>query len=292
MSATTVRPATDSWSLRVMREAKAYRDANPGQTDAERAEDAFLDAYLQLCEDAAAEAGVTPAAREQATAEAQEAAARRQPGRPSTGASNYTQQATGGSPAQLAYIAKLAAALGRELDTPRDRAHASRIIDAAKRELATRPAADRAPRPATEGQRSYLADLLATRAHDHGELDLDAVTFAQASAMIDTLSRAPRATAPEHGIREGRYAYQPVDGPASFYRVSRTGRIYIQAGPAEHPYRGRLNAALEWIKANPRDAAALYGQLLEHCGRCGRELTDEDSRARGLGPDCARKTDW
>ena len=36
-------------------------------------------------------------------------------------------------------------------------------------------------------------------------------------------------------------------------------------------------------------ATALYGQELGHCGICGRELTDEDSRARGIGPKCAER---
>ncbi len=36
-------------------------------------------------------------------------------------------------------------------------------------------------------------------------------------------------------------------------------------------------------------AAATYGQEYSHCGRCGRSLTDDASRARGIGPECATK---
>lgn len=36
-------------------------------------------------------------------------------------------------------------------------------------------------------------------------------------------------------------------------------------------------------------AMATYGQELGRCGRCHRHLTDETSRAMGLGPDCASK---
>lgn len=36
-------------------------------------------------------------------------------------------------------------------------------------------------------------------------------------------------------------------------------------------------------------AAALYGQELGHCGLCGRELTDDESRAAGIGPVCIRR---
>lgn len=37
------------------------------------------------------------------------------------------------------------------------------------------------------------------------------------------------------------------------------------------------------------EAQALYGKELGVCGICGRHLTDEASRARGLGPECATK---
>jgi hypothetical protein len=37
------------------------------------------------------------------------------------------------------------------------------------------------------------------------------------------------------------------------------------------------------------DAQALYGQQIGQCGVCGRHLTDEFTRARGIGNDCASK---
>lgn len=55
------------------------------------------------------------------------------------------------------------------------------------------------------------------------------------------------------------------------------------------------NLTVEWVEKaidaintlGPRDCQVLYGQEIGSCGRCGRELTDETSRARGLGPECA-----
>jgi hypothetical protein len=41
--------------------------------------------------------------------------------------------------------------------------------------------------------------------------------------------------------------------------------------------------------ANDPDALARYGQELGECGVCGRELTDEQSRAIGIGPVCREK---
>lgn len=290
MNATTpaFRLTTDTWELARMREAKTYRDANPSTTDQGKAEDAWLDAWLDACMAAVAEVGTVT---ERPVAD--EAPRPRTGGNTSTG-SGTTNPAT---PAQLGFIASLARDLGYELQTPRDKDHASLIITGAKAALAKarrEGTAVQQERKATPGQVSYLTDLLATRVHT---LELGAVeelSFTEASQAIDALSRAPRATAATsaHGIREGRYAYQPEGAQAMFLRVSRTGRVYTQAGPSEHPYRGQDTDALRWIAANQRSAAALYGQLIGCCGRCGRELTDETSRSQGLGPDCAKKTDW
>lgn len=295
MTATT-SPAwtvtTDTWTLRVMREAQDFRRANPGVTPEEQATDAYLDAYLAACEDAAAEVGTVT---ERPSAESVQDTLRRGDAVASgaRGSSYGTRNAP--SEAQLRYLSSLARDLGYELQTPRDKAHASLIIEGAKKALAALRASGSAPaapvRKATEGQLTYLADLLATRVHQHTITDVAALSFDRASALITELREAPRAAkaTPAHGIAEGRYAYQPEGAQAMFLRVSRTGRVYSQAGPAEHPYRGQDTDALRWIAANQRDAAALYGKLLGVCGMCGRELTDEESRARGLGPVCASK---
>lgn len=37
------------------------------------------------------------------------------------------------------------------------------------------------------------------------------------------------------------------------------------------------------------EAQAAYGRHFHHCGRCGSPLSDDGSKARGLGPECARK---
>lgn len=279
---------TDAWSLRVMREAKAHRDANPGVSVEEQATDAYLDAYLAACEDAAAEVGTTT---EREPVEA--------PEKPRSGAVSPSRSGSdrnAPTEGQVRFLASLARDLGYELQTPRDKSHASLIIDGAKKALAKqRAAGTAAPRPerkATERQAEFLANLLSERAHDLGDLDPAEVTAARASGLIEQLLSAPRAAVAAHGIREGRYAFEIAPGEARFYRVTRQGRIRVQAGPSEHPYNGKLNADLEWIKANPREAASLYGRLIEKCGRCGLALTDDESRARGLGPVCAGKTEW
>jgi hypothetical protein len=278
------RPSTDAWSLRIMREAKAARDA-AGEPIPE------LDEYLRWSEECAAEVGVTPA-REEADAPA--------PARGnSSGASNYGANRNAPSDAQLRFIASLSRDLGYELQAPRDKRHASLIIDAAKATLdkarrsgAAAPTA-RPVRKATERQVEFLADLLNERAHDLGELDPAELSAARASELITELMAAPRAKVAAHGIREGRYAYTTDGGAtADHYRVRRDGKIVVWTAGGEWPYNGKLNEGLEWIKAHPREAAELFGRLTESCGRCGRDLSDDESRARGLGPVCAGKSDW
>lgn len=66
------------------------------------------------------------------------------------------------------------------------------------------------------------------------------------------------------------------------------GRRYGSQKPGQY-YKGQITEALRVIAADPMEAAAAYGRLTSHCGRCGRALEDETSVARGLGPDCAKK---
>jgi hypothetical protein len=294
-AATTARPAKvwrpTRWELETLRAGKAFRDANPSATPEGRSEDAALDGWLARAEAAYASTG----AAVDTTQDAGELPTGPTGG--GSGASNYSQPADGPTGGQLSYLASLARDLGRELETPRDKRHASRIIDAAKAELARRPAAARPVRPATEGQINYLRALVAERDTPVDPECADRITaevtgFELASRLIEQYKAMPRraAAVPTHGIREGRYGFTPDGGTTTeFYRVTRTGRIKVWTAGGEWPYNGKLNAALTWVKDNQRDAAILFGRLTETCGRCGRDLSDDDSRARGLGPDCAKK---
>lgn len=272
----------DSWELRTLREAAEYNRANPDP--AHQGAIDWVEARLAEAEGQDRVATATPVADEEPF--------QGDPGS-RTGFTNYGgQAATGASEAQERFIRSLCAERGLDADAIlaaiKDRRAASKKIDELK---AIKPQAT--VRPATERQMQFLQDLLAERVH---EFDADQVAtwnFTQASEAISRLLAAPKVKTGAHGIRHGRYAFAPADGsPAQFYRVGQNGRIYIQAGPAEHPYRGKLNAALEAIKADPQAHAALYGQLIGSCGRCGLPLTDKTSRSLGLGPICANKTDW
>ena len=104
---------------------------------------------------------------------------------------------------------------------------------------------------------------------------------------------------PWPNVPAGRYAVKSLSGnnDLDFFRVDRptqgtwAGRTFVKrviGGRADTPVRGAsaekvLKAILA---AGPDKAMALFGQTLGYCGRCGRSLTDETSRALGIGPVC------
>lgn len=99
------------------------------------------------------------------------------------------------------------------------------------------------------------------------------------------------------GVAEGRYAVEE-DGVLKFLRVTEgkarwAGRTFVEIQASDDRYAvrnpARRNALLAAIAADPEAAATRYGVELGHCYRCGRTLTDETSRALGIGPDCRSK---
>ena len=99
-------------------------------------------------------------------------------------------------------------------------------------------------------------------------------------------------------VSSGRYAIY-IGDKLRFFHVNSpaegkwAGYIFIKefvGGGEEFSIRNReaRNQILGAI-ANDPDALARYGQELGICGICGRELTDEVSRATGIGPVCRNK---
>jgi hypothetical protein len=109
------------------------------------------------------------------------------------------------------------------------------------------------------------------------------------------LSAAPRTTAAPVQVADGRYAVEE-DGTLKFFKVkngNRPGFVFldIQASDDWHAIRdlGRIRRVLATIAQDANAAMIRYGHELGECGRCGRTLTDEASRAAGIGPVCASK---
>lgn len=168
--------------------------------------------------------------------------------------------------------------------------------------------------PATTAQVGMIRSLAAKVALDdeiRTRLDqalIAGMTKGKASETIDWLGRRPvRQDAPVRAARPalpevaaGRYAVE-VEGTLGFYRVDRpttgnwAGRTFVkvQASDELHPVRGAAVAAvLAKIAVDPQAALLRYGREIGSCGHCNRTLTDEESRAYGVGPVCRKRLGW
>jgi len=110
------------------------------------------------------------------------------------------------------------------------------------------------------------------------------------------LAEAPRPEAPS--VPAGHYAVRSLTGnnDLDFFRVDRpdegrwAGYTFVKrviGGRPDTAVRGATaRAALAAIAQDPDKAALAYGLELGRCFVCNRSLTDETSRALGIGPDC------
>ena len=166
---------------------------------------------------------------------------------------------------------------------------------------------------ATQPQQDYAKDLLAKMANrDLADramerysalVEAHQLTKAKASEIITWAQDQPKAArqqaqAPtqQHDVPAGRYAVDTEEGHLAFYRVDRPTEgkwagytfVKVQASDELHRVRGQAaKAVLAKIAVDPQAAMLRYGQEIGECGHCGRTLTDETSRARGIGPVCA-----
>lgn len=82
--------------------------------------------------------------------------------------------------------------------------------------------------------------------------------------------------------------YEYVEAGRIEVRVQRgdTKQLIGEQKASEAVYYGESEAFLELILKDPTRAMEIYGRLLGVCAHCGRSLTDDLSRLRGIGPDC------
>lgn len=163
-------------------------------------------------------------------------------------------------------------------------------------------------------------------AYDEGNV-WTTLTKRDASAMIQELldmeaqeAKVPTAKASTKGatsfptaedLPEGRYAIDTLEGAENklaFYQVDRptegkwAGYVFIKlllgggTGGDLQPERlampVQVSVAKRIVEAGPREASLRFGQEVGVCGVCGRGLTNDDSRAAGIGPVCASNTGW
>lgn len=163
--------------------------------------------------------------------------------------------------------------------------------------------------PATARQEEFLAELAAEVHGDNApEFILahrEGGTFddrAATSRVIDALMQArkdmrARARAADDrrydDVEPGYYATE-YQGVLRFYRVAEgkgrwAGRTWLNRFRSDELGRvGRDEAVVvrKAIAADPLGAGMLFARELTRCRVCGRMLTDEKSRALGIGPDC------
>lgn len=95
----------------------------------------------------------------------------------------------------------------------------------------------------------------------------------------------------------GFYAVNdPLDGILKFYKISipKKGKwlgyifVSVQASSDFYPIKNREHreAIINEILKNPLECMKRYGREIGSCAICGRTLTDDLSRDRGIGPIC------
>lgn len=158
--------------------------------------------------------------------------------------------------------------------------------------------------PASDAQRRYLASLLAERAHEYGDVDVENIDRRRASNMIGALKAAPRRAV------EAAATATPVDVKIQIGIYALGDEIYRmrKARTGSHLYAERLTdeetGAWEYARGMARRVPSEGRKLtLEECEAlslkvggccmCGRELTATvdgvGPAARFIGPVCASK---
>ena len=87
----------------------------------------------------------------------------------------------------------------------------------------------------------------------------------------------------------GSHAATDAPAPRWFGRIELDGAFVPSLKEQASPQFAGVLATLREIQANPDAAMKVQGQRTGSCCMCGRELTNAESRARGIGPICAGK---
>lgn len=166
----------------------------------------------------------------------------------------------------------------------------------------TLPVGDSEVELASERQVTYLEDMRAGKVLDSlnpeqiawlRDVDFALIPKKRASDVISTLIPLPwakRDAANMPDVPDGRYAIPKEDGTLMFYSVKKGDFVTfvdVWASDARWPVKDSKERwrILSAIKTDP-DAGPRFGREIGRCYVCGRTLTDETSRALGIGPVC------
>ena len=144
---------------------------------------------------------------------------------------------------------------------------------------------------------------------------LDTLTAAQASDVITRL-KAHAAAAPEasetpvEAATPARRTFTPLTLPDGYYAIVTDGKTHFyrmstyknRDGQERRKMQEQASDELHYVRwpnaihiqdlinaAGVAESQKLYADELGQCYICGRTLTDDESRARGIGPTCAKK---
>lgn len=156
---------------------------------------------------------------------------------------------------------------------------------------------------ATDSQRDFLRSLCDERGLSYTEM-ADGLGRWSMSNRIDWIMEQPQASnsdAPDlPDVPTGYYALD-IAGEVRFYRVEHGNegtrwegwtfvhRLYGAPGDWNRErVRGfaATNDVLELIAEDIESALRLFGREVAYCGVCGSPLSNEESRAYGIGPIC------
>lgn len=106
-------------------------------------------------------------------------------------------------------------------------------------------------------------------------------------------------------VPAGRYAIDTYDGAhndIAFYKVDRptegkwAGYVFVKLMVSDEeqrlPHAAARGVLRRIAEVGAEAASARYGQEIGECGVCGRTLTNDESRERGIGPKCAAGMGW
>ncbi len=104
-----------------------------------------------------------------------------------------------------------------------------------------------------------------------------------------------------NGLKHPKMRFEGFQASLAGAQSKNAGAVYLKDGEA---YLGKIaagkflasrdcsdamRAAIVATMADPLAAAVAFGRRTGACSCCGRELTDKDSVARGIGPICAER---
>lgn len=143
-----------------------------------------------------------------------------------------------------------------------------------------------------EAKAKEAAEVAAAEAKREQMRRVRALIFQLKDRVQDTRDHAVRFVVPGTVL--------DVDNSEAAYKVCWGAKVFVVRQTGAPGSVRSVNLGLDSIEkllthvlgmtnAELVEAQSLYGQHFHECGRCGSPLSDDDSKARGLGPDCARK---